>query len=191
MNCFSDPVTACRWTCSPVCSLQFPHTLFMKVSHADTAPDYPVWNIRPWMQHLRPDYVRWTAIAHSLTGLSPPALHCSVTSHEVTPAAVEDAPSSGEGCKQTGKLSSAERQQTSLVMANKMILHWIKAGLGPKRYFHSLIGFCLLHPKFPRTELWPLTVRLAVSIAGGKAINWNCNINRLNFNSLCLQPCSH
>lgn len=97
---------------------------------------------------------------------------------------MEDAPSSGEGCKQTGKLPSAERQQTSLVMANKMILHRIKAGLGLKRYFPSLIGFCLLHPKFPRTELWPLTVRLAVSIAGGKAINWNRNINRLNFQQL-------
>lgn len=167
MEVSNDWIFVFGWTVSPTlyslqvntftCLLTPVSALFMKVSHADTVPDYPVWNIRPWMQHLRPDYVRWTAIAHSLTGLSPPALHCSVTSHEVIPAAVEDAPSAGEGCKQTGKLSSAERKQTSLVMANTMMLHWVKADLGLKRYFPSLIGFCLLHPKFPGTELWPLT----------------------------------
>lgn len=42
-----------------------------------------------------------------------PALHCSVTSHEVTPAAVENAARAlRKRCKQTGKLSTVKRKPT-------------------------------------------------------------------------------
>lgn len=74
-------------------------------------------------------------MAHFQTGLSPPALHCSATSHEVTPAAVEGVNKQVNHCKEeAGVPVGASRLFSHPAVVSKLHVH------ARKQIMHSVLA---------------------------------------------------